>query len=95
MCEGRGIDILNSRHPEESLENFGVIDRLMSFHLYVSLAYTEYHKGHRRYFKEHISSVVAGVEELCGLMGIDLEDAILAKHEINKRRTYRHGNKAC
>lgn len=46
-------------------------------------------------FAEGLADVAIQLLDMCEGLEIDLESAILAKHDINKRRTYRHGNKAC
>jgi len=40
-----------------------------------------------------LADVVIRVMDLCGHYGIDLESAILKKHEYNKGRPYKHGGK--
>jgi hypothetical protein len=36
---------------------------------------------------------VIRILDLCGALGIDLEEAMRMKHEYNKTRPYRHGGK--
>lgn len=40
-----------------------------------------------------LADVVIRVMDICEQFGIDLESAIKIKHEYNKTRSYRHGNK--
>lgn len=40
-----------------------------------------------------LADVVIRIMDMCGRYGIDLETAILEKHEYNKTRPYRHGGK--
>jgi NTP pyrophosphatase (non-canonical NTP hydrolase) len=44
-------------------------------------------------FPIELADVVIRVADLCGHLGIDLEDAIRVKHEYNRTRAYRHGGK--
>ena len=41
-----------------------------------------------------LADVVIRIMDYCGASGIDLAAAILAKHEFNKTRSYKHGGKA-
>lgn len=41
-----------------------------------------------------LADVVIRVMDYCGFHGWDLEAAIMAKHEYNKTRAFRHGGKA-
>lgn len=40
---------------------------------------------------EELADVVIRVGDLCGYLGIDLEDAVLRKMAYNETRPYRHG----
>jgi NTP pyrophosphatase (non-canonical NTP hydrolase) len=40
-----------------------------------------------------LADVVIRVADMCGLYGINLEEAVTAKMEFNKTRSYRHGGK--
>ncbi|MDL2324045.1 hypothetical protein LJC61_02680 [Ruminococcaceae bacterium OttesenSCG-928-A16] len=40
-----------------------------------------------------LADVVIRIMDMCGHYGIDLEAAILEKHEYNKTRPYKHGGK--
>lgn len=40
-----------------------------------------------------LADVVIRIMDMCGHYGIDLEAALIEKHEFNKTRPYRHGNK--
>ena len=44
-------------------------------------------------FPTELADVVIRIFDLCGGLGIDLEDAIKVKMKYNKKRSYRHGNK--
>lgn len=44
-------------------------------------------------FAIELADAVLRIADMCGALGIELEAAILAKHEYNKTRPYRHGNK--
>lgn len=45
-------------------------------------------------FAIELADVLIRVLDLCGLLGIDIDDAVRRKHEYNKTRPYRHGGKA-
>ncbi|MFS7206691.1 hypothetical protein AB6831_04190 [Carnobacterium divergens] len=40
-----------------------------------------------------LADVVIRIMDMCAYYNIDLEQAIIAKHEFNKSRTFKHGNK--
>lgn len=40
-----------------------------------------------------LADVVIRIADMCGQYGIDLEKAIIEKHNYNRNRTYKHGNK--
>lgn len=44
-------------------------------------------------FPIELADAVIRIADLCGELGIDLEEAIRVKHEYNKTRPYRHGKK--
>lgn len=44
-------------------------------------------------FGEELADAVIRILDLAGFLDIDLEHCILAKHEYNKTRPYRHGGK--
>lgn len=75
-------------------------------HSEVSEALEEYRNGHAvtkvyytgvddkpEGFPIEIADVIIRIADLCGLYGIDLEDAIRIKTNYNKTRPYRHGGK--
>jgi len=41
-----------------------------------------------------LADAVIRIMDYCEFVGIDLEQAIQLKHEYNKTRPYRHGNKS-
>lgn len=43
---------------------------------------------------EEMADTVIRIMDMCEYLGLDLFKAINEKHEYNKGRTYRHGNKA-
>lgn len=44
-------------------------------------------------FQEELADAVIRIFDLCGFLALDIEIAINLKHEYNKSRPYRHGNK--
>lgn len=45
-------------------------------------------------FPIELADIVIRVADLCGFLGIDLEDALWEKLDHNEGRSYRHGGKA-
>lgn len=68
---------------------------LCLIHSEVSEALEAYRVGEDAYMAEELADVVIRVMDLCEAYGIDLEREITIKHESNKIRSYRHGNKKC
>lgn len=52
-------------------------------------------KGYKVPVAEELADVAIRLFDMCEYLGIDLEYYINKKHEINKLRPYRHGNKRC
>lgn len=44
-------------------------------------------------FGVEVADAVIRILDLCGALGIDLEEAMVRKHEYNQTRAYRHGGK--
>ena len=42
-----------------------------------------------------LADAIIRIADFCGLHNIDLSEAIKVKHNYNKTRTYRHGQKIC
>ena len=66
---------------------------LALIHSEVSEALEADRKGDEENFAEELADVCIRVFDLCGLKGIDLEDAIFLKMNRNKGRSYKHGGK--
>jgi NTP pyrophosphatase (non-canonical NTP hydrolase) len=72
------------------------IPELLSLiHCELSEGLQEYRKDNMKKFKEEIADVVIRILDMCGELKIDLQQEILKKHNFNKTRPYRHGNKKC
>lgn len=75
--------------------NVRIPELLCLVHAEVSEALEAYRKYDDEHMKEELADVVIRVMDMCEAYGIDLEEEIRKKHEINKGRPYRHGNKRC
>lgn len=86
-------------------DTFNVPEKLALIHSEISEALEHYRNEEKEIFfgpdgkpdgfAIELADAVIRIMDLCGKMGIDLEGAIKLKHEFNKERPYRHGNKAC
>lgn len=72
-----------------------VPELLCLVHSEVSEALEAYREGKRLNFAEELADVIIRVFDMAYAFEIDLEEAIQKKHEYNKSRPYRHGNKLC
>ncbi len=52
-------------------------------------------KGEKGWLGEELADAVIRIWDMCEFLGINIQDEINKKHEINKTRPYRHGNKKC
>jgi hypothetical protein len=107
MCEGRGVDVGHVQY----ISNFGlradnrmIVDYLLELHIIINRVLENVYdngdswllvNGDGRLFARSVSAVLMVLFSLCEYQRIDLEEAILAKNEINKKRQFRHGNKVC
>jgi len=64
-------------------------------HSEVSEAFEAYRCNNEPGFREELADVAIRLMDMCEYLGIDLESEIKKKHEHNKTRPYRHGNKVC
>lgn len=62
-------------------------------HSEVSEALEADRKGDQENFEEELADVLIRIFDLCGSLGIDLEDALETKMELNKGRSHKHGGK--
>jgi NTP pyrophosphatase (non-canonical NTP hydrolase) len=62
-------------------------------HSEVSECLEAYRKSDSAGIKEELADIVIRVFDIAAAEGIDLEKAIKEKHEYNKTRPFRHGNK--
>ena len=59
----------------------------------VSEALEDFRKDDKEHFAEEIADVLIRVLDLTGGMGIDIDEEVAKKLEINKNRGFRHGGK--
>ena len=64
-------------------------------HSEVSEALEAYRNNDENNFSEELADIVIRVFDMAGGFDIDIEKEIINKHKINKKRSYRHGNKLC
>lgn len=67
--------------------------RLCLIHSEVSEALEAYRN--RQDLSEELADIVIRVFDLAESEKIDIEKAIMEKHKINEKRSWRHGNKRC
>lgn len=68
---------------------------LCLIHSEVSEALEAYRRRDDENMREELADVVIRVWDLCGYLGVDIASEVEKKHEFNKGRSYRHGNKRC
>jgi len=80
--------------------NKGFYDRIRKIPELLMLIVTELgeaceedRKGNNDKFKEEIADVYIRLGDMCGHLGINIEEEILRKMEINKNRPYKHNKK--
>jgi hypothetical protein len=97
-CAIRALDWAGSleMNLEETVSNVGIDDKsALSNHLrmvgFISMIALATQKDHQ---EKLVSMFLALIEKYTQSKGWDLESAISLKHEFNKSRSYRHGDKA-
>ena len=45
------------------------------------------------YLEEEMADIIIRTLDACGRLGVDIEKAVMLKHDHNKSRAYRHGGK--
>ena len=77
----------------------GVPELLCLIHSEVSEALEAYRDSPEDHlsslFSEELADIFIRLADMAEYLEIDLEKAIIEKHEYNKTRTFRHGNKRC
>jgi NTP pyrophosphatase (non-canonical NTP hydrolase) len=68
---------------------------LCLIHSEVSESLEAYRINDDAHMAEELADVVIRVMDMCEAYNIDLEKEVTKKHEINKKRSYRHGGKIC
>lgn len=68
---------------------------LCLMHSEISEALEAYRVNDSANFNEELADLAIRLMDLCEGMGINLEEEVAKKHEINLKRPYRHGGKKC
>ena len=68
---------------------------LCLMHSEISEAFEGYRQGDEENFKEELADLAIRLLDMCHGLGVDLEEEIRRKNDINKCRLYRHGDKKC
>jgi len=76
---------------ETSWENMP--EKLMLVVTELSEAMEAYRHDDTENFAEEIADTFIRLCDICGSIGLDIEDAIERKMEVNKRRPFKHGKK--
>ena len=64
-------------------------------HSETSEALEAYRNHDKENFAEELADIVIRVFDMAEGLEVDIQAEILKKHEINKKRPFRHGGKAC
>lgn len=67
--------------------------KLALIHSEVSEALEAYRNQNKENFAEELADIVIRVFDLCAHRGIDIAEAVAAKHVANLGRPYKHGGK--
>lgn len=70
-------------------------EMLCLIHSEVSEALEAYRNRDDENFAEELADIIIRVLDLAIGQGVDIETAVLKKHNFNKDRPYRHGGKRC
>lgn len=89
---GRRVDA-RARIPEALLMVHSELSEAVEEYRRGTLGEYEGEGGKPEGFSIELADAVIRLFDLCGALGIDLEDAIERKHAYNRTRQYRHGGK--
>lgn len=103
IAESHAISIEHGWWEDEDLKDNHVIPtKLALIHSEISEALEEYRSGRLECRKSEgkpegfaieLADAVIRIADLCGRLGIDLDEAIRIKTEYNRSRPFRHGGK--
>ena len=90
------IELIKKNYGVESKEykmllNNALATRLMLINCEVAEAVEGLRKDDIENFMEELADIFIRLGDLCGSLGINIEDEIIKKMEKNKARPYRHG----
>ncbi len=90
------IELIKRTFGEDSKEykmllNNALATRLMLINCEVAEAVEGLRKSDMENFKEELADIFIRLGDLCGSLGINIEEQIIKKMDKNKKRPYRHG----
>lgn len=87
------LALSNGFYDDNLKQDYKIPVMLSLIHSEVSEALDAYRKWNEEEFKKELADIAIRLFDLASYMKIDLGDEIIKKHEFNKTRPYKHGNK--